>query len=316
VHFLGRFDTTNAAGPRFAYPGSGISATFTGTGISISLTDQGANQFDVSIDGAPPKLLKTSGSQTPSLASGLAPGTHTVLLVRRTEAFQGIVQFKGFTVTGGALIPTPFPFKRVIEFIGDSITCGYGNVGAMPCSFSADTENANLAWGAVAARALDAMPVLVAYSGKGVYRNNGGSMTNLMPQVWLRTFADDASSTWDFSRITPDVVVVNLGTNDYSGGDPGAAFTTAYTAFLKQIRAKYPSANIVCTTGTMQDSAGYQARVAAAISAAQDAKVSALDLGLQNCSSEVCGCDYHPNTSTHAKMAATLVARLKTLQGW
>ena len=66
----------------------------------------------------------------------------------------------------------------------------------------------------------------------------------------------------------------------------------------------------------MQDSAGYQARVAAAVTAAQDPKVSTLDLGLQNCSSEVCGCDYHPNTSTHSKMAATLVARLKTLQGW
>src|SRR6185312_14995106 len=33
VHYIGRFDTRDAAGPRFAWPGSAIVATFTGTGV-------------------------------------------------------------------------------------------------------------------------------------------------------------------------------------------------------------------------------------------------------------------------------------------
>lgn len=30
---------------------------------------------------------------------------------------------------------------RKIEFIGDSITCGYGNLGTPPCDFTPDTED-------------------------------------------------------------------------------------------------------------------------------------------------------------------------------
>src|ERR1019366_2728701 len=80
VHFLGRFDTRDAAGPRFAWPGSAIAATFQGTGITVSLTDTGTNDFAVVVDGAAPVKLATAGkSKTYSLASNLTAGQHTVV---------------------------------------------------------------------------------------------------------------------------------------------------------------------------------------------------------------------------------------------
>ncbi|HEX7664294.1 MAG TPA: SGNH/GDSL hydrolase family protein [Polyangiaceae bacterium] len=323
VHFLGRFDTSDPKGPRFAYPGSTIGTSFTGTGIAVTLADQGDDYFTVVVDDGKPTALHTSGTQSYVLVQGLATGTHTVTIAKRTESFQGIVQFQGFAPIDGAIVPTPFPFTRKIEMIGDSITCGYGDLGAGPsCHFSADTEDETQAWGAVAAASLGAMHTAISYSGKGVFRNNDGSTTDLMPEIWTRTFADDSTSTWDFTKYVPDVVVVNLATNDFSKGDPGNDFITAYGAFLNVLRTKYPSAHLVGVIGTMlgepqhTTALGY---VQAAVKAANDggdAKVTALDLGIQDQDADGIGCDYHPSVATQAKMGAKLAAHVKTIIGW
>jgi len=320
VHFLGRFDTSDPNGPRAAYPGSAIEATFSGTAISVTLHDQNENYFDVSIDGAQPTALHTTNATTSyDLATGLAAGTHTVSLVKRTESFQGIVQFGGFTVTGGAIAPTPFPYTRRIELIGDSITCGYGDVGQGPsCTFSPDTEDEDVAWGEIAGAALGAMHTSIAYSGRGLYRNRDGSTTGLMPDVWTRTFADDATSMWDFSKYAPDAVVINLGTNDFALGDPGAAFRDAYVAFLATVRAKYPKAHIVGVVGPMLGGTPYAEAatyVQNAITASGDPNASYLALPTQD-GSDGYGCDWHPSEARQATMGALLAAHLKQALGW
>ena len=84
-----------------------------------------------------------------------------------------MVDFKGFTVTNGALVPTPPPFTRKLEFIGDSITCGFGNEGPGPnCPFTADTENESLAYGTLTAQALNAEHHTIAWSGIGMVRHS------------------------------------------------------------------------------------------------------------------------------------------------
>lgn len=323
IHYLGRFDTSDPAGARFAFPGSAIAATFQGTGVDVTLDDAGDNYFAVSIDGAAATTVHTQGGGTFGLADGLVAGQHTVSLTKMTESYQGIVQLKALTPKNGAIVPTPFPFSRRIEMIGDSITCGYGDLGKGPgCTFSADTEDETHAWGAVAAASLGAMHTAIAYSGKGMLRNYDGSTTDVMPQIWKRTFADDGTSTWDTSRYTPDVVVIDLGTNDFAKGDPTDAFVTAYEAFVAELRAAYPNAFIVCAVGTMLGGAdhdtafGYVTAVAKASNDAGDAKVSALDLGTQDANTDGIGCDSHPSVATHAKMAAKLVAHVKSLTGW
>ena len=76
------------------------------------------------------------GQATYMLASGLAAGVHTVELYRQTEGPQGESQLDGLTVgrrRADAIRP-PAP-SRLIEVIGDSITCGYGILGTL-----ADTD--------------------------------------------------------------------------------------------------------------------------------------------------------------------------------
>ena len=102
---------------------------------------------------------------TTPIAQGLAAGTHVVELYRRTEASQGEAQFLGFDFGSGKLLSPPAAKARRIELVGDSISCGYGDEGAnQSCPFTADTENHYLSYGALAARAVDAELITVAWS--------------------------------------------------------------------------------------------------------------------------------------------------------
>src|SRR6185437_9930940 len=141
--------------------------------------------------------------------------------------------------------------SRWIEFVGDSITCGYGVLGPDQSScFSNDTEAETRGWAALTAQAFGAAHSAIAYSGKGVIRNNGGDTTELMPVLFERTLVD-AADAWGFTSYTPDVVVIDLGTNDFAQGDPGQAFVTGYEAFVAQIRGHYPDAWIVVAQSPM-----------------------------------------------------------------
>jgi lysophospholipase L1-like esterase len=301
-----------------------MAARFEGTGISVDLADEGTNFFAVTIDGGAPSVIATQAGQTTyELAAGLPDGAHDVWIQKRTESFVGAVRFLGLTPAGGrSLVPTPPPFDRRIELVGDSITCGYGNAGAGPgCPFTPDTEDGYMSYGAIAARNLDAASVNISYSGIGVYRDYGGSTEDQMPLKFERIFADDPSSEWDFSS-TPHVVVINLGTNDFAGGDPGQAYVAAMNGFVEQVRAHYPETFIVLAVGSMlggdQLSAAkaYLNDVVSTQTSAGDAKVSFVDLGQQDPTTDGIGCDYHPSVATDQKMAQRLEAAIRRLTGW
>ncbi len=333
IHYLGRFDTRDPAGPRFAWPGSGIAATFQGTGIDVTLSDTGTNYLVVVVDGGPPTTVATSGSnKTYTLASNLPGGQHTLVLTKRTEANVGVEQLLGLAAHGGALAPSPDPFTRRIEYVGDSITCGYGDLGNGPnCHFSPDTEDETVAYGALAAAAVHAGQTVIAYSGKGMYRDNGGSTTNQMPVLFNLALPDDPSSTWGFTTPAPDVVVINLSTNDFATGDPGNAFVQAYVAFLQQLRQHYPSAYVVCTGSPMlgdpdrTTAAGYIQGAVQQVRSAGDLRVTTLQIPAEGGSlfgfatqlaSDGYGCDYHPTVKTHSLMGAELAAAIPPILGW
>lgn len=325
VRFIGRFDTSDAAGPRFAWSGSGIVARFRGTSVGVRMT--GDQQYSVVLDGTLQPLKLVTGANTTPVASGLPEGEHVVELYRRTEAMLGEAQFLGFDFGAGELLaPPPAPARR-LEIIGDSITCGYGNEGAdMNCGFSADTENHYLTYGALSARELGAELVTVAWSGKGVVCNYGDDATSCrdpMPSYYDRALPDRAASVWNFASWQPDAVVINLGTNDFSTEqDPSEGeFADAYATFLDHIRSKYADALILCTVGpllTGEDLVKARRAIADAVATrntAGDARVKTFELATTD-SADGYGCDWHPSLATHRKMSTALTAKLKAELGW
>lgn len=321
VRWVGRVDGCEAPGARYAWSGSGFVGRFRGTDLSVHLLDHG-NQHTVLVDGELQPTLKTliADAEYP-LATGLAAGEHTFEVYRRTEAMFGTTVVLGFKVSGGELLTPPDAPTRRLEFVGDSITCGYGNEGTNPCSFSADTENHYLSYAAITARELQADLSTVAWSGKGVIFNYNGDRVSPLPTLYDLSAPTEPGSLWSF-KSQPDAVVINLGTNDYSTtkNPTDEMFVEAYRALLTRIRAVYPSAFLLCTQGPLLNGTGL-ATARTNINAAIDARRAAGDTNIKffefttpNASPP--GCDYHPNLATHAAMASELAAELRADLSW
>ncbi|HXX69560.1 MAG TPA: SGNH/GDSL hydrolase family protein [Polyangiaceae bacterium] len=330
VHSVGRLDRRDPAGPRFSWPGTTVEAAFTGTGIDVRLRDTGTSFFSVAIDGNTPSVLSTSRvTDRYTLASNLPAGRHSVVLRKRTESSVGVVQFLGFFPQGGTLVEASWPaLPRRIEFIGDSVTCGYGDLGTDPAQhFSPELEDETVAYGALTAQALGAEHTAIAYSGIGVHRDRWGRTSEQMPARFGRALADDPTSRQPFATPEPDIVVVNLGTNDFAQGDPGLGFEQSYAAFVRTLRGAYPNAWIVCTvspslTDSYPPGAMSRTKAAAAIrnvvdqrSSQGDRRVVAFTFDEQRLSDGF-GSDYHPSARTHRRMADQLAPVLRSLARW
>jgi lysophospholipase L1-like esterase len=322
VALQGRFDRTDATRPSFGWSGSSMVARFEGTGATLRM-DGSPNQFAVVLDGVLSPVLKiVSGTTQYAVATGLAAGVHDLVVWKRTEGNQGENRFLGLDIVGGQLLAPPVPDRR-IEIYGDSITAGYGLDGKdQNCSFSQDTENHYLSYGALAARTLAAELHTIAWSGIGMYRNYGeaGPSKENMPAVYARTLTTKADSVWDFTTWQPHAVVINLGTNDAStSGDPGTPYETNYLNFVKTLRQKYPDTFFVLTIGPMLSGTSLSAirthlqNVIKTRAGDGDTKLSFLEFPEQTSGY---GCDWHPGAATHAKMAPLLVTELKKQLGW
>jgi lysophospholipase L1-like esterase len=317
VRVVGRTAPDTTAGSiRFSWPGVSLHAQFTGTQVSINLSDgNNANRFTVVVDGGAPKTVTSAAGQAAlTLATGLTQGTHDLVVWRNTEASIGVTRFSGLSAFGGGalLAPTPGPNRR-IEVIGDSLSVGAGVEGDATCPGGIDAFTNNyLAYGSLAARAAGADVVTIAWSGIGVYRNFDGSTTNTMPVRYPFAIPNDGT-TWDFSQYQPDVVVMNLGTNDFGPGDPGAAYETAYVAFVQSVRARYASARFILIDMYGGVRLTRVNDVVQALKTAGETRVETLSF---SSAQNNLGCNQHPNVAGQAAMGAVLANRLHTLMGW
>src|SRR5690349_6426137 len=134
-----------------------------------------------------------------------------------------------------------------------------------------------------------------------------------MPELYQRTLTGNAASQWDFSSFTPDVVVINLGTNDFSAALDAAAFSADYVDLLTTVRGNYPAATIVAVTWARWGSANEQ-RVHDAV--ATFAVPNVLETQFSIDRADGWGCGYHPSAVTHQKLGAQLTALLKSELGW
>ena len=343
VAYTGRVDCQAPGGPALGYVGGSVHVRFSGTGLELLLRDHGAgtpettNYYDVSLDGGAPTLVEVSPQQERYvLASELADGEHQLELFKRVEAAPGgssgagKAEILGFVLHGSALLPAQLPARR-LEFVGDSITCGYGNelVTTEPDSFHYTTlaSNGHKAYGAVTAALLGAQYSAVAYSGRGISRSFGGGTGQILPDMYLSSIPEDAAaSSWQPDQYVPDAVIVNLGTNDFSTtGVDRVLFVQNYTDFLARLRGYYPNAALVAAIGPMLSDyypPGEKAWTNAQgdIKAAVDARVAAGDSNLHFLAfapqTAPYGEDWHPTVATHQKMAEQLSAKLKEILGW
>lgn len=340
-----------------SWSGTTLSTRVTGVNLQVGLvlkSGQTQTFFRQFVDGADAGVLTITGTQSSYPVAGLSAGTHDVQLVKMNEGVDGTVLFTGFTAGAQTQLATPAAAStRRMLFIGDSITCGYGDLGEITAQVLASASaadassrscqallkksvyqltDASASFGVKAAKTLKSDYQLLSWSGKGLYRNADNSTTDLVGSLFSRSVATDANSTADLSAYVPQVVFINVGTNDFAGatttgGAPNiATFTNAYTALLSQIRAAYPDAFIYLATGPMLSD--YYPTVFKALStmrttlqgivtARADAKMAFLEFPVTlSSNTATSGCEYHPDAAQHTAMANLLVNAVRTQMGW
>lgn len=312
VHVGGRTVDEGKAGQRFGWPGVYIEARFTGEKVRVQF-DAPTDFMRLSIDGRERQVFRAPG-KVDTVIEGLGKGEHLIRLDKLTETQGGESRFIGFELIGKGRAYLAPERTMQIEVIGDSHSVGYGNVStSRECTEQQvhDLTDTTQAYGAMVARAMDADYRINAYSGFGVVRNyNGGepgdSMVNRYPRAIPGAATPLAGTDAEWQ---PDVIVINLGTNDFSTPvKPGekwadadalkADYRATYIAFVRDLARAQPQARFVLMGGDSFFSEVEQ--VKAALDGDLPGRVTARHVtGLA-----MTGCHYHPSVADNAKMAA------------
>lgn len=218
IQYVGRICFDNPERPRFTFPGTQINACFTGTSLKLWVKPK-SGYFMAQIDQAAPFKVAVMGERDSvvTLASALPQGSHQLRLMYVIEGYELKPDFRGLILDEGArLLPPPTLPQRTIEFIGNSITCGYGNESVVaPDPFEYETENHYLTYAQQTCRALGAYAHVVARSGIGVYRSYGGpkegTPDNVMTTEYEYTNLYDHSERWDFQPLSASAGMYQSG---------------------------------------------------------------------------------------------------------
>jgi len=259
-----------------------------------------------------------------------------VKIIKCTENYVGEIIFHGISSQKDTeFLPITKETKKEILFIGNSITCGYGNmlsISAPPAGdpltgFHAINENAYESYALKTARKRNLEAELCCFSGIGMFRNFDGDTNQTMPKIFNRVLLHKKNSPdWDFTKSNTSIIVINLGTNDYfleSENKPlnEKRFEECYRNFILKLHQLYPKAIFICATGSMMSDywpenkqclSRLKKNISTVISSFQesDILISSFDFTPQN---PPFGEDYHPTKATHEKMAIELANYLENL---
>jgi lysophospholipase L1-like esterase len=319
---------------------SNVRAHFRFKGDALAVcADLGQNYLDALVDGQRMAVLGPlprvtdqawagfGVSATPQadgdayLITGLGDWEHEVVLSKRTGPNFGPVTLRGLRLAPGHALLAPPPARlRRLEFVGDSLTNGYGDEGtSKACAELAPYENSSLSWARLTAEALKAELQSLAFSGYGLVRNYGAATAaskDPVPYYYPRTVLAEPG-VWDRRAFVPDLVVVFLGTNDHSTqpAPSEADFTAAYHAFLGQLRQGRPQ-GLPILLAYPDDGSSFAGQVQTVVRQEQALGRAVEGLALPPAGGGELGCDWHPLAVVHAHWAELTEVKIRKMLHW
>ena len=268
--------------------------------------------------------------KTIRLFEGDEPRAAHVRVIHLTESNNGAVGVSDIRVDTDIPVPVVPEFKKniAIEFIGDSITCAYGVEGKDQYeSFKTSTENFMKSYAYLTAEKLDAEYSAVSYSGYGIvsgYTSTGAKNSGSLLPDYYDVIGKPLgyNSEWKHSEHEYDVIVINLGTNDYtyvsqSPDTRSQEFTKGYTEFLGKVHEAHPESYIICTLGTMGCTELYPNIEEAAETFRAETgfdRIMCYQSATQDMNDGL-GSDWHPNLTTQQKSAYVLADKISQALG-
>ena len=136
--------------------------------------------------------------------------------------------FKDITVDSTGTVTGVLPKNKKIMFFGDSITEG---IRVLNMNANSDGNSATGAFPYIASTNLNAISYRVGFGGAGVTKGGNGGVPSLI------NFIDNMTKNKLAPYYEPDIVVVNIGTNDFDAASD--VFKSQYTAVINRLLIKY-----------------------------------------------------------------------------
>lgn len=222
--------------------------------------------------------------------------------------------------------------KPVLEVVGDSITCGFGNEAPNNAfEFKTSEENGWVAYGPLAARELGYDISMICESGISSAKPEH-PMFPMHAMEDIYEYTDELfdkkfgyePKKWDFEKNHNDIVVINLGTNDSNPirfyrnfneiENMEKWFEKRYKEFVRQVRrANGPETFICCTLGSMDYYLYHIIKkvVDELIEETGDQKLCCFEYVAINPMFEGYGAAGHPSAKTHLRMGRELANYLR-----
>ena len=249
---------------------------------------------------------------------------HEVIVQKRTEGEQGRTTIYEFTTDGQFFQATPLR-ERMLEFVGDSYTCGYGiDAPTKEERFSPETENASRSYAAIVSRYFGADYIAVAHSGMGIARNYNSKFPKwYMADRYLQTFDMDSTKAtrwnaedYDFK---PAMTIVYLGANDFSVSmqPKYESFRDHYYRLIKYTKDNYGEDHpVLCVATKTHEFLGEYVRELAKNCGMKNVHYLVYCPAQHNHTNEDLGADVHPNYNGQKKKAYSIIPYIATITGW
>lgn len=294
----------------FDHPATAVETMIDGTSLSAEILVNAELYVWVIVDGERYKRVQLTPAQTTyTLVSGLPNGRHTVRIVNSSEGSLGQIRIASLSADAFYTAPEKSDFS--IEFIGDSITAGFGSIGVKGEARTAKNSDACSTYAYYTAEKLGVDYSTIAVSGICVSAdlwNTGINMEMVYSQQTVKNTA-----AYDFQK-QPNVIVLNLGTNDaaYVDAHPNYAtqFPHDYMRFLQYIRAKNPDAYIICLYGFTTTHSTINEGIKLAVEEMNDEKICYLKEEFKGDGSGVVG---HPPAFAQKRWGNTLANYIQNM---
>lgn len=300
-------------------------------------TNRVGSLLNVSVDGGENKVIEMSLDGLTTLAEDLEKGEHTIEVISGTSmrysttpdaddgtrAYDGALKLNKLYYSGTPLSYESDKASRIL-FLGDSITCGMGLDTSEESGYKA--SNSYYTYASVLGRMLGAEIEVNARCGAKVCHfvwAKAGRGKGLCDNIdWLKSINVRNNTEYDYANNQPDLVVINLGTNDIpyekdeNGNwvgiwdDTGNKYSEEVPPLLKRVHTLYPNAKIIWTVGMMdrqtdisKEYIGYFKNYVETWSAANDNMAYFLDLSSV---ADRTGHSGHPTIAGHAAAAEEL----------
>lgn len=242
---------------------------------------------------------------------------HKIKIIKITEASMSYAALHQVNVIGGdiLLLPNYTENEIKVEFIGDSITCGYGVHGEPNSEFHIKEEDGLFTYASFTSQELNLNARYFCVSGYGVYLSYDENPEHIISKVYPYTnYFINEELIYDNSDFIPQLYVINLGTNDsnhLSKKENQIGFVHNYIELLKMLKKISPTCKIICTCGTVCTSVFplIASAVEETLSQGYDS-IYTLEFPFHNVKEDGIASG-HPSIKTHKKDSLLLISKIK-----